>query len=216
MKLDIEMLEKMVAAGASGEAVLAVIKHTYAQYEAKRAKKRPIEANSKRRARSGRKRTQGGQEEDTDRTSAENEATLTDTPRARLFREGKGALLTLNMSESRAGALIAKWLQLTKDDDQLVLETILRAQRSSVADAPSWILATLNGKLHERSRTVRTNPGADQSRTTAIVAGVAAAADRRARERSATGQQRQVPEGADASGKPHPELFGEAGGPSAH
>jgi hypothetical protein len=60
MKLDLEMLEKMVAAGASGEAVLAVIKHAHEQYEAKRAKKRPIEANSKRKARSGHKRTRGG------------------------------------------------------------------------------------------------------------------------------------------------------------
>ncbi len=207
MKLDIEMLEKMVAAGASGEAVLAVIKHTYEQYEAKRAKKRPIEADNKRKARSGHQRMRGGHGADFGRTAVKIEATLTDTPRARLFREGKGALLTLNISESRGGALIAQWLKLTNDDDQLVLATILKAQSLLVADAPSWILATLNGKLHESSRTVRTNPGADKSLTTSIVAGVASAADRRARERSAAGHRRQVPESADTSGKADPELF---------
>jgi hypothetical protein len=153
---------------------------------------------------------------DTDRTKAEMEATLTDTPRARLFREGKSALLTLNVSESRAGGLIGQWLKLTNDDDQLVLATILRAQNMAVADAPSWILATLKGKMNERSGPIRANSGADQSHSTAIIAGVAAATDRRARERLAAGHQRLVSGNADTSEKPDPELFGEAGGPRAH
>jgi hypothetical protein len=204
MKLDIEMLEKMVAAGASGAAVLAVIKHTHEQYEAKRAKKRPIEAHSKRNARSGRQRTRGGQEVDTDKSAAEREATLADTPRARLFREGKGALLTLNIPQSRAGGLIGQWLKVTNDDDQLVLATILKAQSLAVADAPSWILATLKGKLNERSGAIRTNSGADQSRSTAILAGVAAAAERR----FGGGRQGPIPAASTTAGGDDPELFG--------
>lgn len=215
MKLDIEMLEKMVAAGASGAAILAMIKHTHEQYEAKRAKRRPMEANSKRKARNERERTRGGQEVDVDGTAAETEATLADTPRARLFREGKGALLTLNIPQSRAGALIGQWLKVTRDDDQLVLATILKAQSLAVADAPGWILATLKGKLNERSGAIRTNSGADQSRSTAIFAGVAAAADRRARERGAAGQQRPASRDVGPAEKPDPELLGEAGGPRA-
>lgn len=214
MKLDIEMLEKMVAAGASGATILAMIKHTHEQYEAKRAKKRPMEANSKRKARN-RQRTRGGQEADVGRTATESEATLVDTPRARLFREGKGALLTLNISQSRAGALIGQWLKVTNNNEQLVLAVILKAQSSAVADAPSWILATLKGKLNEHSGAIRTNSGADQSRSTAIFAGVAAAADRRARERGAAGQQRPASRDVGPTEKPDPELFGEAGGPRA-
>jgi hypothetical protein len=210
MKLDIEMLEKMVAAGASGEAVLAVIQHAHEQYEAKRAKKRPVEANSKRKARGGHKRTRGGHEVDPGRTATEIEATLTDTPRPRLFREGKGALLTLNISESRAGGLIAQWLKLTNDDDQLVLATILRAQSMVIVDAPSWILATLKGKLNERSGPVHANSGADQSRSTAILAGVAAATERRLKERNAAGQQRPPSGDAGPAEKPYSELFGES------
>jgi hypothetical protein len=192
MKLDVEMLEKMVAAGATGEMVLAVIKLEHARYEAKRAKKRPIEATSKRKARSGNKATGGGHGVDPDGTAAKMEATLTDTPRARLFREGKGALLTLNISQNRAGGLIGQWLKLTNDDDQLVLATILRAQTMAVADAPSWILATLKGKLNERSGPVRADSGAEKSRSTAIFAGVAAATERRSKDRNAAGQQRPV------------------------
>jgi hypothetical protein len=207
MKLDIEMLEKMVAVGASGEAILAVIKHAYEQYEAKRAKKRPIEANSKRKARSGCKRTPGGQEVETDRTAAEIEATLLDTPRARLFREGKGALLTLNIPESRAGKLIGQWLKFTNDDEQLVLATILRAQSMAVADAPSWILATLKGKLNERTGPVRANSGADESRSAPILAGVAAATERRFKDRGAVGQQRPLSGNAGPAGSDDAQLF---------
>jgi hypothetical protein len=210
MKLDLEMLEKMVSAGATGETVLALIKLQHERYEAKRARKRPIEARSKRKARGGHKRTRGGQAVDAARTTAEIEAALTDSPRARLFREGKGALLTLNISEHRAGALIAQWLKLTNDDDQLVLATILKAQNLAVADAPSWILATLKGKLNERSGAIRTNSGADQSRSTAILAGVAAAADRRARERGAAGHKRPVSGDACPAEKADPQLFGES------
>lgn len=216
MKLDIEMLEKMVAAGASGATVLAMIKHTHEQYEAKRAKKRPMEAKSKRKARNGREWTRGGQEADVDRTATASEATLVDTPRARLFREGKGALLTLNIAPNRAGGLIGQWLKVTSNDEQLVLAVILKAQSLAVADAPSWILATLKGKLNECSGTIRTNSGTDQSRSTAILAGVAAASDRRARERSAGGQQRSASQDAGVAGEADPELFGEAGGPRAH
>lgn len=136
------------------------------------------------------------------------EATLSDTPRARLFREAKPALLTLNISDNRAGALITQWLKLTNDDDQLVLATILKAQSLAVADAPSWILATLKGKMNERSSSVFPNPASQQSGSTAVFAGVAAAAERRARERSAARQPRPEPGDDDAAERPDPELFG--------
>jgi hypothetical protein len=78
-------------------------------------------------------------------------ATVDDTPRARLFREAKPALLALGIAPSRAGALIVQWLKITHDDEQLVLATILRAQDLSVAEAPSWILATLKGRTNGKA-----------------------------------------------------------------
>lgn len=64
MKIDLEMLEKIVSAGASGETVLAVVRHTIDQYEAKRSKRRPMEAKSKRKERGGMKVDTSGHEVD--------------------------------------------------------------------------------------------------------------------------------------------------------
>jgi len=195
MKIDIELLERIVAEGASGTAVLAIIKLECERHEAKRSKRRPVERSSKRRKRGGPKVDTSGHQVERDA------ATLTDTPRARLFREGKGALLTLGISDNRAGGLIAQWLKLTNDDDQLVLATILKAQSLGAAEAPGWILATLKGKMNERSGN---NSGTAESRTTAIVAGVAAAANRR----FGGGGQQGVSDEAAAAGKPDPQFFG--------
>lgn len=110
-------------------------------------------------------------------------AALEDTPRARLFREAKPALLALGISMSRAGALIIQWLKLTHDDDQLVLATILKAQDLAVMDAPSWILATLQGRCK--------NGKAQASKVG--FSGIAARA-RRAREAAGEYDDRPAPE----------------------
>ena len=203
MKIDFDMLEKIEAAGASARVVITMLRAQFDAEEVKLAAKRPKEAARKQRTRVGHKRTSA----DNSVTSADidrQEATLSDTPRARLFREGKPALLTLKVADSRAGALIVGWLKMTHDDDQLVLATILRAQSLAVADAPGWILATLKGKTNVNG--TGSNRADQQSGSAAILAGVAAASDRRARSRSISGHA-----GADfagSAGESDPELFG--------
>jgi hypothetical protein len=216
LKIDLEMLEAMVAGGATGAMVLAMVRLECERHEAKRVKRRPVERNSKRRKRGGPKVDIGGHEVDSGRngadSSARDEATLTDTPRARLFREAKPALLTLGIADSRAGALIVGWLKLTNDDDQLVLATILKAQSLAVAEAPSWILATLKGRTNGNGTSAGgSSSGHQQSGSAAIVAGVAAAAERRGRERSAGGSGRQTPGAADIAREPD---FGFGGTPN--
>jgi hypothetical protein len=68
MKIDLEMLEVMVAAGATGAMVLAVVRIECERYEAARAARRPVECASKRRTRGGHARTSvetGGPDVDT-------------------------------------------------------------------------------------------------------------------------------------------------------
>lgn len=193
------MLEQIVSEGASGSIILTMWK----AHEAKRDMRRTADRERKDAEKSGkpRKRAEKRTKVHADPIADRDAATLADTPRARLFREAKPALLTLGLSDSRAGALVVQWLKLTNDDDQLVLATILKAQSDCVAEAPGWILATLRGKLNERSRN---GIGADQSRTTAIVAGVAEAANRRFGSRGQPG----VPIEAEPAGEPDPQLFG--------
>ncbi|HET7156091.1 MAG TPA: hypothetical protein VFI87_12065, partial [Hyphomicrobiaceae bacterium] len=75
-------------------------------------------------------------------------ATLSDNPRARLFREGSAVLMNLGRTERAARAMIAQWLKETHDDEQLVTATILRAREMSVSDAVGWITATIKGKTN--------------------------------------------------------------------
>jgi hypothetical protein len=194
----------MAEAGAPAKAIIEMLRIDFEREEAKRVVKRPKDAKRKRERL---KATKGG---NTATVSDQErlDATVSDTPRARLFREGKPALLTLKIADSRAGALIAQWLKLTNDDEQLVLATILKAQGLAVADAPSWILATLKGKTDERRGSLHPDSRAQQSGSTAVLAGVAAAAERRARERSPTGRNGQIPPDDDAAQRPDPELFG--------
>ena len=204
MKIDFDLLEKMAAAGTPATGIIVFLKAQHDREEAKKIVKRPKDAKRQRERRKATKSDMTATPSDTER----HEATLSDTPRARLFREGKGALLTLNISNGRAGGLIAQWLKLTNDDDQLVLATILRAQELGAAEAPGWILETLKGKMNERSGSIRANTGAQQSGSTAVLAGVAAAAERRARERNPAGREREAPPDDDAAGQPDPQLFG--------
>lgn len=203
MKIDFDLLDQMAAAGAPAQAIIVYLRSQFDREEAKKVIKRPKDAKRQRERRKAMLSDNPVTPSDTER----HEATLSDTPRARLFREAKPALLTLGISDSRAGGLIVQWLKLTNDDDQLVLATILKAQRMTVAEAPSWILATLKGKLNERSGSSHANSAAQQSGSTAIIAGVAAAAERRARERGSSGQQRAAPRDADSAERDDPQLF---------
>lgn len=142
MKIDFDLLDKMVAAGATGGVIVEFLKVENARREPKREKDRK---------RIGAKRSDTKRQRATPSDNERHEATLSDSPRARLFRECKGALLTLGISDSRAGALLTQWLKLTKDDDQLVTAVILKAQALAVVDAPGWILATLREKTNGRT-----------------------------------------------------------------
>lgn len=214
MKIDFELLDRMAEAGATAQVIITMLKAEFERDDAKKAKRRPADKVRKQRKRADSKRTVA----DKVRTSVESErmkATVADTPRARLFREGKPALLTMNVADSRAGALIVGWLKLTNDDDQLVIATILRAQSMAVADAPSWILATLKGKTNGNgtgaNRTDQT-AGYQQSGSAAIVAGVAAAAERRGRERAAARPGGAQQGNADAAREPDFEFNGAPNG----
>lgn len=65
MKLDLEMLKRMVALGATGAMVLDMVELQCERHEAVRASRRGIEASSKRRKRSGNTVDIGGQQVDT-------------------------------------------------------------------------------------------------------------------------------------------------------
>lgn len=140
MKINLDLIAKMVEAGASGGVILAYLREQEAAQAPRRAKE-----NERKRAEYVRRNAEKV------RRPAENVrqiATVEDTPRARLFREGTAALLSMGRTERAARQLIAGWLKLTHDDAQLVIATILKAQELAVADAAGWILATLRGKAN--------------------------------------------------------------------
>lgn len=146
MKIDFDMLDKMVAAGASGAVVVAYLREQDARKAGKRAADKTRIAGKRTAKRATRRDNLP-----TPSDNARQVATLSDTPRARLFREGTEALIVLGRAERAARGLIAGWLKLTHDDDQLVLATILRARDLAVADAAGWILATLKGGMNGKS-----------------------------------------------------------------
>ncbi len=148
MKIDFDMLNSLEAAGATAKVIITMLRRQFEAEEARKVVKRPKDAKRKRE----RLRATKGGNVATASDQARLEATVSDTPRARLFREAKPALLTLGVADSRAGALIVQWLKLTNDDDQLVLATIKKAQTLAVADAPGYILATLKGKISAPQR----------------------------------------------------------------
>jgi hypothetical protein len=142
MKIDFDMLNELEVAGASAKVIIAMLRKQFDVEEVKRVVKRPKDAKRKRE----RLRATKGGNVATASDQERLEATVSNTPRARLFREGKPALLTLGIADSRAGALIVQWLKVANDDEQLVLAAILNAQKLAVADAASYVLATLRGK----------------------------------------------------------------------
>lgn len=149
MKIDFDMLEKLVDAGASAKVVVAMLKEQDQRFEAKR--KRDKEAKIIARATSSTRATTSDNERQNrsvEDDKRRHKATLDDTPRARLYREGAGALIALGRTDRAARALISQWLKLTHDDDQLVLATILRARDLAVADVAGWVLGNLKGKTN--------------------------------------------------------------------
>lgn len=148
MKIDFDMLEKMVAAGATGGVIVAYLREQNARLEPRRAADRKRKASET--------KPNGVETVRKPPESERNEATLNDTARARLFREGTAALMTSGRTERASRGLIAGWLKQTNDDDQLVTATIMRAQELAVADAAGWITATLKGKVKGNGHGKRT------------------------------------------------------------
>lgn len=199
MKIDFEMLERMEAAGAPAKAIIAYLRTHFEREEAKKIVKRPKDAKRKRERLAATKGGNVATASDRERL----EATASDAPRARLFREGSAALGALNIKESRARSLIASWLKMTHDDEQLVTATILKARDLGAADAPGWILAALqqatsthNGQRPNNNGT----PSAPRSGATgqdAILAGMGRLADRVRARGDAERRERAASEDGD-------------------
>lgn len=138
MKIDMQLIRDLVAANAPASAVLAYLERVEKISAPRRQRKTAQRQAQRKRHASATIATHG----DNVATSGD----MVETPRAKLFREGKAALLTLNISKARAGGLITEWLSLTKENEVLILDTIKLAQKLAVSDAPSWILSQLRGK----------------------------------------------------------------------
>lgn len=145
MKIDFAALRALVASGISAGAIVDYLEDREQEYAPKRTKR--TADRRRQRATSGDMKRQMATSGDIGRQAA----TVSDTPRARLFRECVPALVALNLKESRARSLIAAWLKETRDDDQLVTATVLRAKSLNVADAPGWILAALQQSTGKRN-----------------------------------------------------------------
>jgi hypothetical protein len=107
--------------------------------------------------------------------------------RHELWGEGVPILISLGVAEKHARSMIGSWLKSMKDNEQAVLGTIQRARDHRVHNAIPWITNALKGSQHECNTSIFANSAANRSGSSAILAGVAAAAERRARERGAAG-----------------------------
>jgi hypothetical protein len=137
--------------------------------------------------------------------------------RHELWGEGVPILVSMGVSEHSARGNIGRWLKTMRDDAQAVLGAIQRARDSRVLNPVPWITNALAGPTNGTApHDFRTHPRSQQSGSAPVLAGVAAATERRARERSAAGQQRQVPLDADPAERDDPELFGAGAGAAAH
>lgn len=168
MKVDLKLIELMVANAAPAKLILEYLREQEVKSVARRTSDKARKREERVRKAAEKKRT------DADASGQ----TVDDAPRARLFREGSGALLTLGIAERRGRGLIAQWLKLTSDDEQLVMATILKAQQIGAADAPGWILETLKGKTNGNRTGVKQHPAelafdlADQTRELERKAGI--------------------------------------------
>jgi hypothetical protein len=68
---------------------------------------------------------------------------LDESPKARLYREGKTILVSFGLAEKRTGALIGQWLK-TKPDPAGLLAAIQFARDQNVAEPVAYISALIN------------------------------------------------------------------------
>lgn len=128
--------------------------------------------------------------------------------RHELWGEGVPILVSLGVSDSQARKMIGTWLKTTRDDAQAVLGAIQRARDNRVHNPIPWITKGLTGSANgTATHGFRTNPNSQQSGSAPVLAGVAAATERRARERSAAGQSRPLPDDSDPPGGDDSDLF---------
>ncbi|KWV45896.1 hypothetical protein AS156_23065 [Bradyrhizobium macuxiense] len=127
--------------------------------------------------------------------------------RHELWGEGVPILISLGIADRQARSMIGSWLKSTKDDAQAVLGAIQRARDHRAHNPIPWITNALRGK-HERNGTFFPNSSADQSGSAAVIAGVAAAAERRARQRSTAGRNGAASGDDHAAEGSDPEFFG--------
>jgi hypothetical protein len=128
--------------------------------------------------------------------------------RHELWGVGVPILISLGVAEKQTRSMIGSWLKATKDDAQAVLGAIQRARDNRVHNPIPWITNSLKVPSHERNGSVYANTASDQSGSTAVLAGVAAAAERRARERRAAGQHGPQSRDDHVAERADPELFG--------
>lgn len=201
MKIDFEALEKLEAAGATARIIINVLRQQSEAEKVKREAKGSKEPKKKPDLLS------------VPTSPVRDEAAVVDSPRSRLFREGTEALIALNIKESRARALIGTWLKVTRDDEQLVTATILRALSLSVADAPGWILSSLqhatgavNGQPSYQNRTFEA-AGRPKTGQDAIYAGMARIAAKVAVRIEAEERERKLSDGDDPAAGFGPRLI---------
>jgi hypothetical protein len=138
--------------------------------------------------------------------------------RHELWGEGVQILISLGVPKKQARSIIGSWLKSMEDDAQAVLGAIQRARDHRILDPIPWITNALKlkGPGNERNRSVYPNSASNQSGSTAILAGVVAAAERRARERGTAGQRGPVPRNANPAERADPDFFAEAGSSGEH
>lgn len=132
--------------------------------------------------------------------------TYTDS-RHELWGEGVPILQSLGVAETTARKMIGTWLKAARDDAQAVLGAIQRARDHRPHQPIPWITNSLKGPTNECPGSIHPNPRSQQSGSTAVLAGVAAAAERRARERHVAGQQRPLDANANAAAVYDPDFF---------
>lgn len=202
MKIDLATLERMAAAGATGEVILTTIRPVLERLEAQKQRRKPMDAD----------RYHQKKEANSKIPHVESSGNwckrveTSETPQARLFNEGKSALLALKIVDSRAGALIAQWLKFAKNDHALVLEVILNARDEAVQDAPGWILATLKGKLDGQRANGTRARGPVKGAGDTFIAAMAGELSKRADSRLSRGQADGWGNGPDAVADDPPKL----------
>lgn len=137
--------------------------------------------------------------------------------RHELWGEGVPILISMGVSNTQSRQMIGTWLKTMHDDAQAVLGAIQRARDNRIHNPIPWITKGLAGTANGTAANgLRTHPASQQSSSAPVFAGVAAATERRARERSAAGQQRPVPNDADPAPRDDADLFRADGGAAAH